>query len=306
MPRSRTAAAFALLALLWGGSFVAIKVGLGALPPLFFAATRFDIGAVALVCALVLVGDDDLRPSGAGDRDAILAGGVLIVALNNGLLFLGQRYVSPGVGAIVYALNPVLTPVFAWLLLDQRLTPADAAGFLLALVGVGLVARPSPGDLSGATAGAALLLGAAATVALGGVVAERIESRRSSRVITAWSMVLGALLLHAASLARGESLAGVRPTATTVAAMLYTGVLATGLAYPIYFALIGRIGSVEANLIAYVVPIVASLAGWLLLDEAITPPAAVGFLVIVAGFALIEREALAKRLADLRGAPAGE
>lgn len=291
MSGSRTLFPFAALATLWGGSFVAIKVGLDALPPIFFAATRFDVGALVLLGFLAATADDPV-PRTAGDRRAVLAGGVFIVALNNAFLFVGQQYVSSGVAAIIYALNPVLTPLFAWFVLDERLGAADAAGFLLAFVGVGLIARPTPGDLSGATVGAAYLLAAAVAVSLGGVLTDAIETRRSTTTITAWSMVVGALALHASSLALGESLAGTDLTPTLLAATGYLGVFATAIAYAVYFDLLDRVGAVEANLVAYVVPVVAALTGWALLDEALTPLAVLGFLVIFLGFALIRRDAL--------------
>jgi len=87
--------------------------------------------------------------------------------------------------------------------------------------------------------------------------------------------------------------------AAAVLAALVVAIPSTAAAYPIYFTLIRRVGPVRTNLVAYVVPIVAALTGWLLLDEPVTPATAVGFCVVVAGVALLERRVVAAELARL-------
>jgi drug/metabolite transporter (DMT)-like permease len=114
-------------------------------------------------------------------------------------------------------------------------------------------------------------------------------------------MAAGALVLHAASLAVGESPAsviGIGPE--TVASLLAVAIPSTAVAYAIYFGLIGRVGPVRANLVAYVVPVFAALLGWLLLGAAVSPWTAIGFLVVVAGFALIERDTIRMEITRLR------
>ena len=127
----------------------------------------------------------------------------------------------------------------------------------------------------------------------------RIDATIESIPLTAWAMALGALLLHVWSLAIGESAAGTTPTPTIILAVLTVAIPSTAAAYPIYFTLIRRIGPVRTNLVAYVVPVVAALTGWLLLDEPVTLATAVGFCVVVAGVALLERRIVAAELARL-------
>jgi drug/metabolite transporter (DMT)-like permease len=300
--RYRDGVLFALIAALFGGSFVAIKSGLAALPPLFFAALRFDIAAVLLLAFVALT-----RPRGTwlprtrGDALGIGVAAALLIAANNALLFLGQGSTTTAAASVMYGLNPVLAPLFAWWLLEQRLAPLGALGIAVALAGVVIIVQPSPAALAGGSAlGQVLVLGAAAAVALGSVGLEWVEPRMNSVPLTAWAMAVGAVLLHASSLAVAEA---VPPLASlgrpVLLSVLAVAVPSTAVAYPIYFGLIGRVGPVRANLVAYAVPVFAALMGWLLLDEALSVWTAVGFPVVVVGFALVEREVIREELAGL-------
>jgi len=301
--RYRDAALFVLLAGLFGGTFVAIKTGLRELPPLLFAGLRFDIGAAVLLGYVVLS-----RPRSAwlprtqSDLLGIGVAGVFLVALNNGLLFVGQGTTTPAMASVMYGLNPVLAPVFAWWLLGDRLSRAGAAGIGIALAGVVIVVQPSPAALAGGrTVGQVLVLGAALAVALGSVLLRWLRPGMDSLVLTAWAMAVGALLLHAASLTAGEtpaSVVGIGPA--TVASLLVVGIPSTAIAYAVHFGLLERVGPVRANLVAYVVPVFAALFGWVALGASVSGGTLLGFLVVVGGFALVERRTLRREVCRIR------
>ena len=290
---------FALLATLWGLSFLAIEVGLRSLDPVLFAAFRYAIAAVLLL-GLALVRRSDWRPSGRPDVDAILGGGVFLVA-GNGLLFLGQQTVPSGVAAIMQSLVPVLTSLWALgLLPEERVSAVGAVGILLGFVGVGLIVRPDPANLLGGDAvGRLLILGQAASVALGGVLIQRAGPTLDRAALSGWSMAVGGAILLALSLAIGEPLA-LPATATGWAAVIYLGVFATALAFLIYYTLLEVRGALETSLVAYLVPVVATAVGVLVLGESITLPTVVGFLLVFAGFVLLKRRAIGGLIADAR------
>lgn len=180
------------------------------------------------------------------------------------------------------------------MLLGERLTPVGTVGVLLGFLGVGLVVRPAPGALlAGDTLGRLLIVAQVVLVSLGGVLVQRAGPALGQAALSGWSMAVGSLLLHAASLATGEELPGHVPPATLVA-VVYLGVFATALAFFVYFTLIERHGAMEASLVAYVVPPVATVAGVVLLDERVTVLSLVGFLVVVVGVVLLKRDALAR------------
>ncbi|MFB6298461.1 MAG: DMT family transporter [Salinirussus sp.] len=302
-PRYRDLALFVLVAALFGSGFVAIKTGLRELPPVLFASLRFDVGAAALLAYVALTRSRSTwLPRTRGDLLSVGAAGVLLVALNNGLLFLGQETTTPAMASVMYGLNPVLAPVFAWWLLGDRISRIGALGIGVALAGVILIVQPSPSALTDATAlGQLLVLGAAGAVALGSVLLKRIDPRMASVPLTAWGMVVGAVLLHGVSLAAGESpasVAGIGPA--TAASVLAIGIPSTAVAYAVHFGLIDRAGPVRANLVAYVVPVFAALTGWLLLGTAVSTLTVVGFLIVVAGFGLVERGLIGRELRRLR------
>ncbi|MGB9988068.1 DMT family transporter [Salarchaeum japonicum] len=292
------AALFTYVALAWGGSFVAIKTGLANVPPVLYAAFRFDVGFVVLATlVLATTARSNVLPSTRTDVLSVLVSGVLIVAFNNGFLFVGQQYLTSGVAAIIYSLNPILSVGLTRMFLpSQRLAADELAGVALGLVGVVIVAHPSPSSLlSESTLGLALVFVAAASVAVGSVFSNRLSGGSlSTAAVTMWAMAVGAVLLHASAFAVDQHLADATVTTDLLLALAYLGVVATALAYVCYFELIATAGAIYANLVAYIVPLVAAFAGWLLLGEAITAFTVVGFAVVLAGFVLLNRERLSR------------
>lgn len=296
MLRYRDAVLFAFLAVAWGGAFVAIEAGLESLPPVFFAAVRYDLGAVLLVCYAAATRDRWL-PRTREDYLSVLIVGGFFIAANNAMLFLGQQHTTGGVAAVLYSMNPVLTAAIAPLLLpEERLSPLGVVGLGIGLVGVSLVVRPDPANFLGSTVGKLLVLGSASSVAVGSVLLRRTRPTADAVARTGWAMGLGSLAMHVFSVARGEP-ATLDVGLWTLVSLAYLVVFATAGAYVVYFALLDRHGPVEINLVSYVVPMVAAIAGWALRDEALTPATVAGFVVILAGFALIKREALASLVA---------
>ncbi|PSP17462.1 EamA family transporter [Halobacteriales archaeon QH_10_67_13] len=293
---------FAVAAVLFGGTFVAAKAGLAHLPPLLFVAIRFDIGAIVLAgYAAFALSREELRPRTIGDAVGIAATGLLVIGLTNALLFVGQQYTTSGVAAIVFSLNPILTPVFAALLLaDERLSVRGGIGTGLGLLGVVLVASPGADGLLAGGPGVLILLGGAVASALGAVLIRRADANLSSTARTVWGVPLAAVLTHLFSYGAGESVSSVSVTPTAVLALAYVGVFSGAIAYLAYFALIDAGGATRANLIFYVIPIVSALGGWLLLGESISRATVLGFAVIIAGFAIIGSRAIGRVIRDRR------
>jgi len=138
---------------------------------------------------------------------------------------------------------------------------------------------------------------AAVCVALGSVLVQRTDSDLPAEGTVAWSTVLGAVALHAISLGLpSESLADVTVTPGALLTVGYLAVFASAIGYVIYFDLLDRLGAVEINLVSYTVPIFAALSGWLVLGESVDALVVVGFVVIFAGFVLLKRQALGRKL----------
>ncbi|RQH01976.1 DMT family transporter [Natrarchaeobius oligotrophus] len=292
MTLNRDVVLFVALAVAWGTAFSAIEIGLETLPPLLFAALRFDVAAIAF--ALLVLGlRAEWRPKTRADWLGIGVGGVLLVGVHFGLLFVGQSYVSSAVAAIVMSLIPILTPPLALALLPRMRVRAPAVvGLVVGLAGIVVIAR-SGGSLDGHGLGIALLFLAALSFALGSVLIERLEGTLPVVSLQAWAMVLGAAILHALSVAHpAERATGLEITPATIGALAYLGLVSTAGGFLLYFVLLERVGAAEISLVNYAAPVVAALFGWAVLGESITAATILGFVLIVVGFALCKIDAL--------------
>jgi drug/metabolite transporter (DMT)-like permease len=295
--RSRDIALFAALALFWGLSFPAISVGLDYIPPLLFAAFRYDVAAVLLLAAAVFTSDEWV-PSARNDRLAVVGGGLFLVA-GNGFLFIGQQTVPSGVAAILQALVPIATAVWALFILGERLSKLGAVGVGVGFLGISLVVQPDPTNLlAGDTLGRFIILGQVVSVALGGVLVQRTAPTLGRLSLTGWSMLLGGLVLHSVSLAAGELPGTDVFSPVAVGAVAYLGVFSTAIAFYIFFYILETHGAFQASLVSYLVPVVATLVGVFVLGESINTLTIAGFGLVAVGFVLLKREALMSAVRD--------
>jgi drug/metabolite transporter (DMT)-like permease len=291
----------ATVSVLFGGTFVAAKAGLAHFPPLLFVALRFDIAAVVLLAYAVLTRSRaELLPRTRGDVMGILATGLLAMGLTNALLFVGQADATSAVGAILFSLNPILTPVFAAVLLaDERLSARGGLGLVVGLIGVALVVNPDPGMFAEGGLGKLLLFGGAVAGALGSVLIRWSGGDIDSTVRTAWGLPVGAAFCHLLSVGAGESVGAIEWGLPALVALGYVGIFAGAVAYVAYFGLLDVAGATHANLVFYVVPVVSTIGGWALLGETVSPLSGVGFLTVFAGFAILGSESLSLPISDV-------
>jgi drug/metabolite transporter (DMT)-like permease len=134
--------------------------------------------------------------------------------------------------------------------------------------------------------------------AFGSVITRWLDAALPIETMEAYSMIGGAALMHVASLAIGESPAVAVRALTgpgalgAIAALAYLSLAASAAGFLIYFDLLDRLGPVEINLVSYVAPVFAALVGFLLLSEVVDAFTVSGFVVIVVGFVLVQREAI--------------
>ena len=301
--RYRNLVLFLVLATVWGSAFMAIKAGLEYFPPVLFAAFRYDIAGV-LMLGYAFYALDDPIPRTRGEWSLVLVGAVFLIAVYHSLLFIGEESetVTSASAAIIVSLSPVLTTAIARVILpSDRLKPAGIAGLLLGLLGVGVLSQPDPSNLLSANVVASLIIFAAAlSFAFGSVLTRRIDATLPIESLEAWSMIGGALLMHAISLTLGESVGNIHLTIEAIAALGYLSVFSSAVGFLIYFDLLERLGPIEINLVSYVAPISAALAGFLFLGEGITPAMVGGFLIILVGFVLIKYGAIRQEVNSFR------
>jgi drug/metabolite transporter (DMT)-like permease len=264
-----------------------------------FAAIRYDVAGVVMLGYAWLVADDPL-PRGRDEWTVVLVGATLIIAAYHALLFVGESdpAVTSAVASVIVGLSPVLTTVFARVLLPaERLTPLGVVGLLVGLVGAVVLAAPDPANLTaGGTVAKFLVLCAATAFALGSVITRALDTDLEIETMEAWAMLLGAGLMHLAAAAIGESPATIAWTTEAVLALGYLAVVASGAGYLLYFRLLDQLGPIEINLVSYVAPVFAALSGWVILGEGIEPNTVAGFVLVCAGFAIVKRTAIRTEL----------
>ena len=239
--RLRNGIFFALLALFWGTSYPAIEVGLQSLPPLLFAALRFDLASVALFGYVFATGRRRW-PETRAEWRVIAIGGVFLIGLYFALQFVGQSYVSSAISAVMMSFVPVVTPAFAVPLLRERLSPPAIGGIVIGLLGVVIVADPG-GALDGRLIGVFLLFGSAVSFAFGSVLTARFDTALPLSTTQAWVTLVGAGVLHLSSGVLEPSAAAVLAAGPPIDALVALGYLAVAAS-----AALGSInGSTAAN-----------------------------------------------------------
>ncbi|WP_254863415.1 DMT family transporter [Halovivax gelatinilyticus] len=298
MSQYRSIGLFLALAVAWGSAFVAIDAGLEHLPPVLFAAVRYDVAGLIMLAYAAYVVDDPF-PRSRGAWLTVAVGAVLLIAAYHAFLFVGQQHTTAAAAAVLVSLSPVLTTGFARLLVpEDALSPIGVIGVAVGLLGVAVMAQPDPSELFATDTVANLLVFcAAAAFALGSVLTRRIDAELRIETMEAWSMIGGAALLHLVSLGLGEPIepsAWLHPEA--LGAIVYLSVVASAIGFLVYFDLLERLGAVEINMVSYVAPVVAAVVGWLYLGQSVDGPTAIGFGCIFVGFVLVKRRAIRRAL----------
>ena len=277
-----------VLALIWGASFLLIKLALEGVSPPQLVLGRLIAGAVVLLIIVRVTGS-------ALPRERAVWGHLTLMCVVANIIpfFLfawGEQRVTSGMAGILNGTTPLFTLAVAMAALsDERWSPARVGGLLLGFVGVVVVVGPWNIDgRANAVAGQIACLGAAACYGVGFVYARRFLSYRNlpALSLSAAQVSLAALVLlvTAPVTMRGD----VSLTPTVVVSLLTLGAVGTGLAYLLFYRLVGDIGATSASLVTYLIPVVAVFLGVVVQSDPLTWNVFAGAAIVVAGAALAE------------------
>jgi drug/metabolite transporter (DMT)-like permease len=279
-------ARFLLLALLWGSSFTFIKVSLEGLTPGQLVLGRLLLGAAVLL-SIVAVRRVAL-PRSARVWGHVAAAGLFGNVIPFLLLSYGEKTTGAGIAGVLVGATPLLTLALAAAALPtERATSRKAIGLALGFVGVVLLIGPWHESL-GSLSGRAACFGAAVSYAVGFVyVRKHLSPLGLAPLALAASQLVAAAVVQAAVTPfldwRTPDLTG--PVTLSIVLL---GLLSTGLAYVLYFRLIGDVGATTASAVNYAVPVFAVLVGVLFLGEHVTWNLLAGGLVVLVGVAYAE------------------
>jgi drug/metabolite transporter (DMT)-like permease len=287
------------VAVVWAGAFPAIKALLDhGMAAEDVALLRYLVAAPGF--ALVLWRAGGLPGLTRADALRLAAAGVLVVAGYHISLNVGTRFTTSGTAALVVALAPALTLVFAAALGLERVGGRSVAGLATAFAGVGVVVLlGSGGDLALSDAkGPLIVLGAPLAFALYNVLLKPLLHRYGLLALTAAASLFGTLaLLPLARPATATEIAALSTVDATL--VLYLGVVCTFLGYIAWNVGLRGLGPTRAVAFAYAIPPLAVTFGALTLDEPVTLWLVAGGALIVAGVALAQQDARRARRTDL-------
>jgi drug/metabolite transporter (DMT)-like permease len=291
-PSARTWAALGTVYVVWGSTYLAIRVAIETLPPFLMAATRFLVaGSLLFAFSARRGGHARDRIGPAQWRAAAIVGGALLLGGNGGVVWAEHRIAS-GAAALLVAMLPLWMAILDRVCFGRRLSRRGVLGLGLGFCGLVLLVGHDGGrvDSGGVDPlGAAVCMLASFSWAAGSVYARTASLPHRPLVATAMEMLAGGFLLTLVGLAAGEA-GRVRLDAfstRSVLALAYLIVFGSLLAFSAYVWLLHRAPLPLVATYAYVNPVVAVVLGWLLLDEPITPRMIVAGSIIVVAVALI-------------------
>jgi drug/metabolite transporter (DMT)-like permease len=278
--------ALAGLALIWGVSFLLIKVAVHDMSPTVLLLLRSLSGLIALGVIVKVMG----RPLlGEGWRTRL--GSFAIMALTNALIpwvaiAWGEERISSGLASILNSTTTLWTAVLIyWAMPKERPSRVGYLGVVVGFAGVVILVLPDilARGVSGNFLGAMAVLVAALSYA-----ANAIYQRRKMRNVSVFDISIGQLaatVVFAIPLA-APSLQHVHVALTSLAAVIVLGAGATGIAYLLYYYVMNTLGAVRAAGVTLLVPVTAVFWGVVLLHESLTLPIVIGMAVILAGTVL--------------------
>ncbi|BBT42167.1 drug/metabolite exporter YedA [Pseudomonas putida] len=272
--------AFLALYLVWGSTYLFIRIGVESWPPMLMAGVRFVIAGSLLYGFLRWQGVPG--PTWPQWRAAGAIGFLLLSCGNGGVTLAEHAGVASGVAALAVATVPLFTLVFG-LLFGHRNSRLEWAGIALGLVGIGMLNMGS--NLQASPMGAALILFAAAAWAFGSVWSKTLPLPQGAMASAAEMLVGGAALLIGSALS-GERLTQM-PTAAGWGALAYLVFFGSILAFSSYMYLLKHVRPAAATSYAYVNPAVAVLLGIIFAGERIGAEECVAMAVIIGAVVLI-------------------
>jgi drug/metabolite transporter (DMT)-like permease len=287
--RTRLLLAFAAVYVVWGSTYLFIRIAVGSMPPVLMGGARMvSAGAILFVAARLL----GAEPPEHRHWAPMALIGTLLFLFGNGAVVWAARRVPSGLEAVVVASVPLWTVVLDWLR-PGGVRPAGLTwlGIALGLAGIVLLVDPGSMHATGAVdpLSAAVLVIGSLGWASGSLLSRHLPSPRSPLIATALQMLCGGAVMIVAAVLLGEGRT-LHPAAITTGAWLsfaYLVLIGSLLGFTAYVWLLRNTTPALATTYAYVNPVVALALGWAFAGERLTARSAIAAAVIVAAVAII-------------------
>ena len=272
-----------LMSLLWGPSFLFIKVAGQDIPPLTLAAARVCLAAGLLYLVLRLQGRH--LPGWGPLWKRFTVAGLLLNAWPYALIFWSEQHIDSGLAAVLIGFHPLFTILLAHVFTaEDRLTPAKGMGAVVGFGGLVALVTPTLQDGLQATTWGVLATLVAALCYAGGTLYTRQKLRGLPPLVAPTAQLVTAALFLLPLALWFESPAGLsRPAGASLAALLALVVVSTVLTFIIYYQAMERLSATSLSLVAYLIPVVGLGLGVLFLGERPGWPAYLGCALVIAG-----------------------
>ncbi len=278
---------YVVLCLIWGTTWMAIRVLVRDVSPLWAAGVRFLLASILLGVILAIRRTPPIRGPRQWRATAIL--GLTMVAVPYGLLFWAEQYISSSIAAVLYTSIPLAVSLLTPLMTHEQVPRAAIFCMTVAMGGVAILFVR--GELAMSTR--TLLGGAAVLAAVGSTSWSIVFAKKELHDIdpwaaTAWQTIFGGAVL----LAAGAIVERGRPatwTPSAIASLVFLATFGTAVAFALYYWLLKRVRPYQAASMSLVIPVVAILEGSLLLGEHIPPAMIVASVVVLVSVAVLLR-----------------
>ncbi len=287
--RQKAIVAWLAVCLIWGTTYLAIRVSLETMPPFVMAGLRWTLAGVIFATGLSVAGR---RLPASRLWPSIAVTGLLLIGIGNGAVVWAEQYVPSGLTAVIIASSPF------WMVGSEALHGSDRVhgrallGLLVGFSGIVLLVWPelAAGGASGRgfLAGVIALQVACAAWAIGSSRSKRDASDEDVFAMTAAQMLVAGVVLLALATATGEW-KNLRFSTRSTAALLYLTVFGSIVAYAAYAYALKHLPVALVSLYAYINPIIAVILGVLLLAEPFSARTGIAAAIVLAGVAIVRR-----------------
>jgi drug/metabolite transporter (DMT)-like permease len=285
-----------ILSILWGGAFFLIEVGLRSYPPNTLVFMRLALAVPFLWIALRLSGGR--LPSDLKSWQLLGVVGLLNCALPFILFFWGQQYLDSGYASILNATTPLWGVVTAhFMTSDEKATPTRIAGVLLGMAGIIVMVGPDAmKGLSGNLLAQIACLVSTLFYSFAAIYGRRLsQTSMTPMVIATGQTATAALFMLPIMLMVDQPWTMAMPRMDATLAGLTLAIFSTAVAYVLYFRLIDRAGASNAQLVAFLMPILAVILGIAFLNESLSGAQVAGAALIGVGLIVLDGRLLARR-----------
>ncbi len=291
---------FLTLGFLWGSSYLWIKIGLESLPPLTLIAGRLLLGG-AFLAVVVAIARQPL-PREPRQYGHLFVMAVVNIVMPFVLITVGEQSIDSALAAILTATVPLTVIVLAPMFLpDERITLPRIAGLAVGFAGVILLVAPDLVNLSDADlTGELMMLGAAICYGIGNVYAKRNVRGLRPMIPALFQVLFAVAIIVPMALVFEQPVGNVSPAPEAIVAVIWLGLLGSGVAYLCYFTILAHWGATRTSMVAYLLPVVGIVLGAVVMGDPVTVTRIVGTSLIIAGIALVNSGPTAKRLIDRR------